>query len=109
MRADDFYGIGMMDPNTFLYREEECISERLQKQLGKQAYWYPRTEVIHLKSVSTKKNKSKGVSVNRIMQESDLYYYHEYHHYPTWAIRMAINSGYLAQKFRYLLSNFVKT
>ena len=104
MRVSDFFSIGMMDPNTFLYREEECISERLQKQLGKQAYWYPQTDVIHLKSVSTKKNESKGVSVNRIMQESDLYYYHAYHHYPKWIIQLAINSGLSVQKFRFYCS-----
>jgi len=104
MHASDFYTIGMMDPNTFLYREEECISERLQKKLGKQAYWYPKTEVIHLKSVSTKKNESKGVSVNRIMQKSDLYYYHAYHHYPKWIVNLAINSGVFAQKFRFYCS-----
>lgn len=104
MRACDFYSIGMMDPNTFLYREEECISERLQKQLGKQAYWYPQTDVIHLKSVSTKKNESKGVSVNRLMQQSDLYYYHAYHHYPQWIIRLAINCGMSVQKLRFYCS-----
>ena len=107
MRASDFYTIGMMDPNTFLYREEECISERLQKQLGKQAYWYPQTDVIHLKSVSTKKNKSKGISVNKIMQESDLYYYNAYHYYPKWIVKMVIGSGNLVQKYRYWISSFI--
>ena len=100
MKAEDFYEIGMMDPNTFLYREEECISERLMAQLGKSAYWLPTTDVIHLKSVSTKKNTSSRFSVNKFMQESDLYYYKAYHHYPQWVTRLAIWMGWKAHVFR---------
>ena len=104
MRANDFFEIGMMDPNTFLYREEECISERLIK-IGKQAYWLPTTDVIHLKSVSTKKNTNKSLSVNKIMQESDIYYYNKYHCYPKWFVRLVIVVGNTVQKVRYHFSN----
>lgn len=103
MRACDFYSIGMMDPNTFLYREEECISERLQKQLGKQAYWYSPTEVIHLKSVSTKRNSIKKPSVDYTRQ-SDLYYYKAYRNYPKWGILAIMILGDMANSIRCFVS-----
>lgn len=103
MRASDFYSIGMMDPNTFLYREEECISERLQKQLGKQPYWYPETEVIHLKSVSTKRNSIKKPSVDYTRQ-SDLYYYKAYRNYPKWGILAIMILGDMANSIRCFVS-----
>lgn len=108
MKAKDFYDIGMMDPNTFLYREEECISERLKLHLGKLAYWLPTTDVIHLKSVSTKKDKSKAKKAYSFSQESDLYYYHAYHHYPKWVLRLAIKGGYFAQIIRDKCARFVE-
>lgn len=105
MRASDFYDIGMMDSNTFLYREEECISERLKGILDKEAYWLPTTEVIHLKSVSTKKNsnivKKPNVDYTR---QSDLYYYHHYHNIPRWQIRLAMSIGDKAQSIRRFMS-----
>lgn len=103
MRASDFYSIGMMDPNTFLYREEECISERLQKHLGKQPYWYPETEVIHLKSVSTKRNSIKKPSVDYTRQ-SDLYYYKAYRNYPKWGILAIMILGDMANSIRCFVS-----
>ena len=106
MRAGDFYEIGMMDPNTFLYREEECISERLMAQMEKSAYWLPTTDVIHLKSVSTKKNSKSIVPVNKYIQESDVYYYHAYRNYPKCEVRMAIRIGRIIQLCRCQLTCF---
>jgi len=108
MRANDFLTIGMMDEHTFLYREEECISERLKKILNKEAYWCPQTDVIHLKSVSTKKNSKGKVSPNKYMMQSDLYYYHAYHHYPKWEIKLAMKLGEYASQFRYAVSKKLK-
>ena len=109
MKAKDFYDIGMMDPNTFLYREEECISERLKKILKKDAYWLPTTEVVHLKSVSTKKNSKKVVRKVNYTELSDIYYYHTYHHYPKWEIKLAIHWGKIAQYFRLLIVRFLNS
>lgn len=108
MKAKDFYDIGMMDSNTFLYREEECISERLLIKLNKHAYWLPTTDVVHLKSVSTKKDKSKEKKAYSFSQDSDLYYYHAYHHYPKWEVRLAIKLGCQAQVFRDKCARFVE-
>ena len=87
--------------NTFFYIRMRRVTAKTKEQ---KACRNPKMDVRYLNSVSTKKIKSKGVSVNRIMQESDLYYYHAYHHYPKWIIQLAINSGMFVQKFRFYCS-----
>ena len=77
VRAVDLYKCGLFDPNTFLYMEEEILSERM-KSIDKGAYYYPEVTVIHAHGVSTKKYiKNK---MNNILFESEYYYYRKYMH-----------------------------
>lgn len=46
-RASDFVKIGMFDPETFLYWEEELLSERL-KQIGQRVYFESSVSIRHL-------------------------------------------------------------
>ena len=105
MRAADFYGIDMMDPHTFLYREEECLSERMKAFYGKMAYWYPKTEVVHLKSVTTDPGHRHQDLVYARQVVSDLYYYHAYRGVPTWEINMAVRLGRMARDVRFFFSH----
>ena len=100
MRANDFYDIGMMDEHTFLYREEEIISERLNDILNKRCYWLPSAHVVHDQSVTTGKYLKKWTGINPYIKQSDLYYYHVYRHYSIWQIRLAMYSGLLFKNIR---------
>lgn len=90
-RANDFHAVGMMDENTFLFREEECLSERL-KGIGKQSYWMASVEVIHTggKSVYSQGEEimEKKRKIHNIFQQSDKYYLHTYFRYPYWEIEI---------------------
>lgn len=52
-RATDFNAIGGFDSTIFLYYEEQDLSYRMLKYLGKTTYYLPQTSYVHLKGKST--------------------------------------------------------
>lgn len=97
MRAEDYKLCGGMDSNTFLFSEEQILSERLNT-IGKRVYYYPSVTVIHAHGVTTK--KELGLSgINKCKLESDIYYYQKYKNTPVWKI--------LIGKYVYLIINFI--
>ncbi len=76
VRASDFTAAGMFDPHTFLYREEEIISERLLR-LHKRAY-YLATAVVRHYGGKTIGKYIPDHRVNRLHFESSCYYYRAY-------------------------------
>lgn len=75
-RAADFVKCGMMDPATFLYCEEEILTERMYK-INKKAYYFPDVKVIH------EHNQTVGKFINNKKKmeldfNSNAYYYKTY-------------------------------
>lgn len=67
--------VGGYDDNVFLYHEEYILYQKY-KALGLKNYAIPHCRVIHVGSVSTKKDNSKKIS--RFGLESTFYYYKTY-------------------------------
>jgi N-acetylglucosaminyl-diphospho-decaprenol L-rhamnosyltransferase len=83
-RSSDFFLSGMMDPNTFLYCEEEILTERMYK-IGKRVYFCPSSKVVHEQS----RTVGKFISLKKKMKlefESNCYYYQTYKGVPTSTI-----------------------
>lgn|GEM_PF-484323 len=76
VRAEDFVAAGRFDPGTFLYREEEILSERLLR-LRKRAYFLPSAVVRHHGGKTISRYIDYG-QVNRLHFESTCYYYRNY-------------------------------
>lgn len=86
IEADTFREIGMMDDHTFLYAEENILSDRLAK-VGKTCYFFPEVRVVHEHSRTI--SESYDLRRRRWMQfESMAYYYHAYRGYPEWECRL---------------------
>lgn len=84
VRTSDYFMVGGMDPNTFLYAEEVILSERFRK-LGKGVYYFPSVCVVHAHGATTK--KTIGIQgINKYRLESECYYYHKYMGEPKWKI-----------------------
>ena len=75
-RRDDYMECGMMDPNTFLYFEENILTERM-KAIGKQTYFAPGCTVLHNHGTTIGQYTSK-VRQRDIYYNSAAYYYHHY-------------------------------
>ena len=73
---DAFLDCGMMDPSTFLFAEEACLSERMKK-LGRYAYYYPNVSVLHDHGLTINKH-TKDLKVSNAMFRSLSYYYKTY-------------------------------
>lgn len=54
-RAKDYYDVGGLDPNYFLYCEEEDICIRMKKR-GMKVFFVPEAKIIHFCGGSTKRN-----------------------------------------------------
>ncbi len=76
VRAADFAAAGMFDPATFLYREEEILSERLLR-VGKRTFYYPGVTVRH-HGGRTVNRHLEDRRINRLHFESTCYYYRAY-------------------------------
>lgn len=93
LKTCDFFQCGMMDTNTFLYFEENILSERLRK-IGKKVYYYPGVSVLHAHSQTISKYASFKRQRN-FMFNSGAYYYKTYR---------SINGIYIS--FAWLLKEF---
>lgn len=79
MRTDDFTGVGMFDPHTFLYGEEPILAERL-KAKGKRMWLCPAVSIVHYEGGTILKAHSSARSARWVV-ESNCYYYRRYLHY----------------------------
>ena len=79
VRSSDFYRVGMFDENTFLYAEENILSDRFAST-GKCFYYYPSVRVVHEHGKTTSKAFSRR---KRAMLQFDsmAYYYSAYRGY----------------------------
>lgn len=99
IELSDFIRVGMMDPRTFLYREEEILAERL-KAIGKHSYCEASVSVVHLGGQSSYKDSERHYNfVNQTIRNSDIIYYHYYMNYSLWQIRLAQNIQQVICKF----------
>lgn len=87
VKARDFFECGGMDPHTFLYCEEQILSERL-KAIGKKVYYYPAVEVLHEHGTTTNKYFDKRKR-REMAFESERYYYETYIGTPKWQVALA--------------------
>lgn len=92
-RAKDFMDCGMMDPATFLYAEENCLSERLMT-INKKVYYYPEVSVIHEhKHLDT--FKSWSIDNAMIHTRSLCHYYRQYKGVSDGSIKIAMVFNYI--------------
>ena len=77
--ADAFFQAGMFDENTFLYAEENILSDRMAG-IGKLFYFNPSVSVFHEKGVTVGKNYAERQQA--LMQMCSMaYYYRKYRSY----------------------------
>ena len=103
MRSEDFYRIGMMDEGTFLYAEENILSERL-KRIGKVCYFYPAVRVVHEHSLTIDKSYDLTGKL-KLQYASNAYCYRKYRNYPAIECRIV---GWLFGIILYFKSLAVK-
>lgn len=101
MPRDAFMNCGGMDSNTFLFAEEICLSERLNR-IGLHCYYLPSVSILHEHS-QTISNTFKNWEKNKILFQSEAYYYSTYKHIPQWQLLLAKCSFYL---YNYLKQKF---
>ena len=75
MRKKDIKTLGGYDENVFLYFEEYILSKKYES-IKLKTYAIPSCSLIHIGSVSTKKEKK--TNIQRIMLNSCLYYLNNY-------------------------------
>jgi len=81
--SESFFRAGMFDEATFLYAEENILSERL-KAIGKGMYFFPSVRIIHEHGKTTE--KSFSARKRAMMQyRSMAYYYQQYRGYNRFA------------------------
>lgn len=78
MRAAEFQVVGMFDPATFLYCEEQIIAERYAT-INKHALYCPTVTIDHYSGKTTERHITSTRFV-RILQESFRHYFKEYRH-----------------------------
>lgn len=84
VKAEPFAGVGMFDPETFLYGEEMILSARMQAA-GKSVYYYPEVAVLHEHGATTRRYYDRR-RIRRMKFESESYYYSKYEKTPGWKI-----------------------
>lgn len=97
---NDFFNCGMMDENTFLYYEENILSERIQR-IGKNVYYYPLVSVIHAHSQTIGKYSSFRKQRD-YMFSSAAYYYKKYKGTSTFQIAI----GYILKELSIIIGAF---
>ena len=95
----DFFDAGMFDEHTFLYGEENILSDRFAS-IGKSFYYYPKVRVVHEhgKTISRTIDRKRSIL---LQFESMSYYYSAYRGYSRFVMRII---GFL---FRIIL-NFTR-
>lgn len=83
-KAKDYFECGMMDSHTFLYYEENILTERL-KSINKLAYYYPKVSVLHAHNQTIGKHTSFKQQRD-YMFESGAYFYKTYKNVPSLCI-----------------------
>lgn len=96
MRTDDFVGVGMFDPHTFLYGEEPILAERL-KTKGKRMWLCTAVHIVHYEGGTILKAHSSARSERWVM-ESNCYYYRRYLHYSCVTVWL-YKTSFLINKF----------
>ena len=86
VKAGPFAGVGMFDPETFLYGEEMILSARMAGA-GLGAYYYPAVEVLHEHGATTRRYYDRR-RIRRMKFESEAYYYSKYENTPGWKISL---------------------
>jgi len=106
VRASAFQSAGGFDPNTFLYGEEQILSERLKKQNYK-TYYYNAVSVIHEHSKIISNYRSlKSMMV--LDHKSNVYYYRRYMKSNIFEISLSYLSMWLFINLYWPLSQFIK-
>lgn len=85
--AEAFFSVGMFDENTFLYAEENILSERLDA-IGKGCWFCPSVRVVHEHGSTVKehfRNKESALMQFRSMA----YYYMRYKGYSRLSVVLA--------------------
>lgn len=77
VRQKDFHAIDGFDPRTFLYSEEVILSERMER-IGKKAYFWADSEVVHMGGCSTRNLQNQ--SLRNYLKQSNCIYYRDYLH-----------------------------
>lgn len=85
--ASTFFQAGMFDEHTFLYSEENILSERFAA-LGKGMYFYPDVKVIHLHGATVRKHFRERKRAS-LQMESLCYYYKQYRGYSGLSVGIA--------------------
>lgn len=76
VKTKEFVNCGMMDPYTFLYCEEEILTERM-KLINKHPYYVPQYSLVHEESKTIGKFNSE-YKKRQLALDSKLYYYGKY-------------------------------
>lgn len=86
VRSRDFFSVGMFDENTFLYAEENILSDRFSA-INKTLYFYPSVQIVHEhgKTISRTTGRKK---MAMLQFESMSYYYSAYRGYPRFVMRI---------------------
>lgn len=93
-RASDYFKVGGLDPNFFLYCEEEDICIRMKKE-KMNIFFVPDAKIIHYGGGSTNRNIEIEIEFYR-----SLFYFFgkNYNHLSAWFL-----------KFRFLIKEFIKS
>jgi hypothetical protein len=91
-RTKEFLAAGGFDENIFMYAEEVELYRRLKASLGKQVYFTPQTQVVHLGGVSTKKANAYRLSLELKGIE---YIYRKHNPRLLWFVKSVIVTGVL--------------
>lgn len=92
-RKEDFVKIGKLDERYFLYYEDADLCYRF-KLAGYSNYYYPHTEIIHLKGENTQENFHSKTYY--FAKESQLVYYKKHNGYLQYSVlRLYLLSRFL--------------
>ncbi len=102
VKLRDFIHCGMMDSNTFLYCEEEILTERMYK-IKRRVYYCNQVKIVHESGGTT----NKFLASKRMKDldfESNKYYYSKYIGTPSFIIKI----GFIANNIVYYLKKILK-
>lgn len=94
-----FEKIGMFDPHTFLYAEEEILSERA-KRAGYKVYYLSEITILHEQGATTgniNDSIQKEIRISNWLIDSEMYYYTTYCGYTALVEKICrlVNTFYL--------------
>lgn len=99
-RRTEFLAAGGFDEQIFMYAEEVELYRRLQKSLGKQVYFTPKSSVVHLGRASS--NKANAYVLIHELKGIEYIYQKHYPHL-LWFIRLVIYTGVALRIFVFSL------